>query len=325
VTIRTETKLGPTEQTIFEQFSYWQKAIEPLEPLPEAPITVFIGCGSSYNLSLSLAALANAKGKRAIAVPGGEWLSRPDNYWPDWRRSHVVALSRSGETTETVAAAKASRAAGAKVTAITCERDSSIARACDRLVAAGTHPVEGIVMTTSASLMLLLGLELLDYSVDRKAVDAAEAILKQADPQLPKFLAGRSHFVFLGGGVNYGVALEAALKLQEMSQIFSQGFHPLEYRHGPISLIDERSAAILLYGADTAAAEATLVGELQEKGAIVLGLGGPGDISLKVPVDPALAGLACLPALQLLGERAAQSRNIDTVTPRHLSKVVTLA
>ena len=75
----------------------------------------------------------------------------------------------------------------------------------------------------------------------------------------------------------------------------------------------------------TAAAEATLAGELQEKGAIVLGLGGPGDISLKVPVDPALAGLACLPALQLLGERAAQSRNIDTVTPRHLSKVVTLA
>ena len=44
-----------------------------------------------------------------------------------------------------------------------------------------------------------------------------------------------------------------------------------------------------------------------------------------LPVDPALAGLACLPALQLLGERAAQSRNIDTVTPRHLSKVVTLA
>ena len=325
MTIRTETKLGPTEQTIFEQFSYWQKAIEPLEPLPEAPITVFIGCGSSYNLSLSLAALANAKGRRAIAVPGGEWLSRPDNYWPDWRQAHVVALSRSGETTETVAAAKASRAAGAKVTAITCKRDSSIARACDRLVAAGTHPVEGIVMTTSASLMLLLGIELLGYGADRRVVEAAEAILEQADPQLPKFLAGRSHFVFLGGGANYGVALEAALKLQEMSQIFSQGFHPLEYRHGPISLIDERSAAVLLYGADTAAAEATLAGELQEKGAIVLGLGGPGDISLKVPVDPALAGLACLPALQLLGERAAQSRNIDTVTPRHLSKVVTLA
>jgi glutamine---fructose-6-phosphate transaminase (isomerizing) len=257
-------------------------------------------------------------------VPGGEWLSRPGNYLPDWQ-AHVVTLSRSGETTETVAAAKASRAAGAKVTAITCEKASSIAAACDRLVVAETHPVEGIVMTSSASLMLLLGLELLGYPLDGKPVRAAETLLRQADAVLPKFLAGRSHFVFLGGGPNYGVALEAALKLQEMSQIFSQGFHPLEYRHGPVSLIDERSAAVLLYGADTAAAEATLADELKEKGAIVLGFGGPGDISLEVPVDPAIAGLACLPALQLLGERAAQSRNIDTIAPRHLSKVVTLA
>jgi glucosamine--fructose-6-phosphate aminotransferase (isomerizing) len=316
--------LGPTEQTIFEQFPYWRKAIGPLAPLPEAPITAFVGCGSSYNLSLALAAHANARGRRAIAVPGGEWLSRPDNYTPDWRNAHVVALSRSGETTETVAAAKASRAVGAKVTAITCEKASSIAGACDRLVVADTHPVEGIVMTTSASLMLLLGLELLGTGLDDGVVTAAETLLHAADPELPRFLAGRSHFVFLGGGANYGVALEAALKLQEMSQIFSQGFHPLEYRHGPVSLIDQQSAVILLYSPDTSEAEARLAGELRDKGAVVLGFGGPGDVSLAVPVAPALIGLAALPALQLLGERAAQSRHIDTVSPRHLSKVVVL-
>jgi glucosamine--fructose-6-phosphate aminotransferase (isomerizing) len=316
--------LGPTEQTIFEQFPYWRKAIGPLAPLPEAPITVFVGCGSSYNLSLALAARANAQGRRAMAVPGGEWLSRPDNYTPDWRNAHVVALSRSGETTETVAAAKASRAVGARVTAITCEKASSIAGACDRLVVAETHPAEGIVMTTSASLMLLLGLELLGNGLDDGVASAAETLLRATDPELPKFLAGRSHFVFLGGGANYGVALEAALKLQEMSQIFSQAFHPLEYRHGPVSLIDQQSAVVLIYSPDTSEAEARLAGELRDKGAIVLGLGGPGDVSLAVPVAPALIGLAALPALQLLGERAAQSRHIDTVHPRHLSKVVVL-
>jgi glucosamine--fructose-6-phosphate aminotransferase (isomerizing) len=318
------SQLGPTEQTIFEQFPYWRKAIAPLTPLPEAPITVFVGCGSSYNLSLALAAHANARGRRAIAVPGGEWLSRPDNYTPDWRNAHVVALSRSGETTETVAAAKASRAVGAKVTAITCEEASSIAKACDRLAVADTHPAEGIVMTTSASLMLLLGLELLGNGLDDSVVTAAETLLHAADPELPRFLAGRSHFVFLGGGANYGVALEAALKLQEMSQIFSQGFHPLEYRHGPVSLIDQQSAVILLYSPDTSEAEERLAGELRDKGAVVLGFGGPGDVSLAVPVAPALIGLAALPALQLLGERAAQSRQIDTVSPRHLSKGVVL-
>ena len=76
----------------------------------------------------------------------------------DWQKAHVIALSRSGETTETVAAAKASRAAGAYVTAITMEPGSALASNCDRLVAAETHPLEGIVMTTSASLMLLLGI-----------------------------------------------------------------------------------------------------------------------------------------------------------------------
>ncbi len=48
----------------------------------------------------------------------------------------------------------------------------------------------------------------------------------------------------------------------EMSQVFTQGFHPLEYRHGPISLVDHRTAAVVLYGADRRAAEAKLVGEL---------------------------------------------------------------
>ena len=107
--------------------------------------------------------------------------------------------------------------------------------------------------------------------------------------------------------------------------MFTQTFHPLEYRHGPISLVDERSAAVMLHSAGEPAAEASLVAELQQKGARVLGFGGAGDASLPVDTAPALAGLAVLPALQLLGERTAQAHNVDTAAPRHLSKVVTLS
>jgi len=317
--------MGVTEQTIFEQFPYWRKAIGAQAAPQDAPVTAFIGCGTSYNLALSLAALSNAAGRSAIAVPGGEWLNRPGSYWPDWSKAHVVALSRSGETTETVAAARASRAAGAFVTAITCEAGSDLTKNCDRLLFAETHPAEGIVMTSSASLMLLLGTQLLGYKVDPSVIDVAAGLLKSLDAKLPALLAGRSHFVFLGSGPLYGIGLEGALKLMEMSQIFTQGFHPLEYRHGPISLVDERTIAVVLYGDAQASAEATLTRELQQKGARVIGFGGLGDLSLPVTLDPAMIGLACLPALQLLGERAAQSRNIDTVAPRHLTKVVTLA
>jgi glucosamine--fructose-6-phosphate aminotransferase (isomerizing) len=153
----------------------------------------------------------------------------------------------------------------------------------------------------------------------------AHRLLQRFDERLSALIAGRSHFVFLGAGHLYGVALEGALKLMEMSQIFTQAFHPLEYRHGPISLVDEHTAVVMLHSADRGEAETKLAGELQQKGARVIGFGGSGDASFAVDCDPALMGLACLPALQLLGERAAQSRNIDTVAPRHLTKVVTLA
>lgn len=315
--------MGPTEQTIFEQFPYWTAAIGELAAAPDAEVLVFIGCGTSYYIALSLAATANAGGRRAIAVPGGEWLVRPTAYWSNWKAAHVVALSRSGETTETVAAAKASRAAGAFVTAITVEADSSLARNCDRLVAAATHPVEGVVMTVSASLMLLLGLQLLGHPIAPAIVDTARTLLDDIDAQLPASIAGKSHFVYLGGGAQYGIACEGALKLMEMSQIYTQAFHPLEYRHGPISLVDEATAAVMLYSSEHDA-EARLVREIQDKGGRVIGIGGPGDTSLALATDPVAATLACLPALQLLGERAAQSRNIDTVAPRHLTKVVML-
>ena len=317
--------MGLTERTIFEQFPYWRAAIVPVPPPKAADVTVFVGCGTSYNLALSLAAIANAAGRPAIGVPGGEWVTGPQNYWSPWRTAHVVALSRSGETTETVAAAKASRAAGAYVTAITVERESALAANCDRLLAAETHSAEGIVMTSSASLMLLLGIELLGHPVAPSVIDIARGLLDSLDAKLPSLIADRSHFVFLGGGHLYGIALEGALKLMEMSQVFTQGFHPLEYRHGPISLVDHRTAAVMLYSGDRQEAEAKLVGELQGKGARVIGFGGPGDASFDVPCDPVLVGLACLPALQLLGERAAQAHDIDTVAPRHLTKVVTLA
>ncbi len=317
--------MNTTEKVIREQFPYWEQAIGSNAATKNAQLLVFVGCGTSYNLALSLAAYASQAGKKAIAAPGGEWLNRPEAFWPDWKNTHVVALSRSGETTETVAAAKSSRAYGAFVTAVTVEPDSSLTKHCDQLVSASTHPDEGIVMTVSASLMLLLGMQMIGREIPSSAVISARRLAEALDAALPTEINGRTHFVFLGSGPLFGVALEGALKLMEMSQTMTQAFHPLEYRHGPIRLVDEKTVAVMLYSSDGREAEARLVGELHDKGAFVIGLGGPGDLELPVDVDLSLAGLVVLPALQILGERAAQARQIDTISPRHLTKVVMLA
>lgn len=314
---------SPTEQTILDQYGFWARAPLPRR-LPEGGTTLaIIGCGTSYNLALSLAAASNEAGIRAIAVPGNEWLRRPQNYVPDWRKATVVALSRSGESTETVAAARRSRDEGLEVVGITCDAGSSLARIATTMLFAPTDPAEGIVMTTSASLMLLMGLSYVGANVDVAAASVSAARLVAAiDRETDTLLRDVRHIVYLGAGSAYGIAVEGGLKLQEMSQTFTQAYHPLEYRHGPISLADHGTLAVMLYGTDGADDEAALVRDIQACGARVLGLGGPGDITLPLPETGGTRLLAMLPPLQMLGERMANARALDTSAPRNLTKIV---
>lgn len=311
--------MSVTLRSIIEQFPYWRQAQWPAA-LEQGPFTVVTGCGTSYNLALSVAAAMNGQGIAAIAVPSGELVARPQAYAQAPMR--VVALSRSGTTTETVEAARLSRARGHHVTGITCAPGSALSDASDVAHEFATHPEEGIVMTASASLMLLAGFALAGLDVAPLA-DGAEAAMR-AMQALPADYATRAPFVFLGGGAQYGVALEGALKLTEMAIHQVQAFHPGEYRHGPVSMIDENAAAVMLYHSDTREDEIKLVRELQDKGAWVLGLGGPGDASIDIAATADLAGAQMLPALQILGEQVAQAKGIDTGQPRHLTKVVVL-
>ena len=317
--------MNSTLSGIIGQFDYWRQVAPPAALTDRSATHIVVGCGTSYNLALSIAAALNAAGLRALAVPAGEWVLRPASYLPtDAKGVQVIALSRSGETTETLQAARVSRARGLRVTGITCALGSALSGASDVALEFATHPAEGVVMTASASLMLLAGYALAGHPADDALAFRAEALASAMEAVPAEAYAGRSHFVFLGGGSNYGVALEGALKLQEMAISYTQAFHPGEYRHGPVSLVDHRTAIVMLYHPDTARDEAALVAELQAKGAWVLGLGGPGDISLAVGSGAPLCGLEVLPALQMLGECHAVAHGIDTTAPRHLTKVVVL-
>ncbi len=313
-----------TETVIRAQFPYWQAALLQDVPRVAARVIVFTGCGTSYYLAQSLACACNAQGQTAIAVPGAEWARRPESYLADMSDILVVGLSRSGTTTETVQAVNASRARGWRTLAISCAPGSTILLAADQAVCLPTDVREGIVMSVSASLMLLGGLRMAGIALPDGLVAAASHAMAIMDAKAAGLLPGRSHFVYLGAGVNYGIATEGCLKLQEMSLSYSQAFHPMEYRHGPVSLIDERSLVVMLYSHDTALEEAALVGELQSKGAKVIGINGPGDLSITLGLTHVANALACLPALQLLGEKVALSKTINSETPRHLTKVVVL-
>lgn len=315
-----------TERSIFDQFEYWSRAEKPARLIKDERTIVVVGCGTSYNLTLSIAAVFCEQGYVAIGVPAGEWVLRPQSYVPQAALNNVqvIALSRSGTTTETVQAAAKSQEMGLHVTGVTCDPGSPLCDVSNVAVEFETHPDEGIVMTASASLMLLAGFALAGLTIDATLIADAKKALYAMDEIPVSSYSDRSHFVFLGGGVNYGVALEGALKLQEMAICFTQGFHPGEYRHGPVSLVDEKTAAVILYHPETAKHEVKLAQELREKGAFVIGLGGPGDVTVPLSATGALVAAEVLPALQILGERYAVARGIDTQNPRHLTKVVIL-
>jgi glucosamine--fructose-6-phosphate aminotransferase (isomerizing) len=310
-----------TEKVIKEQFPFWEKAL--VQELPAVPgkTVVITGCGTSFYLAQTIAVAFNQNGRQAIAVPGAEWAVRPGDYLADRSDVCVIGISRSGTTTETVQAVEASVRAGMKTIAISCEPGTTILEAADIGVYLETHKDEGIVMTASASLMLLAGLRM--AGVKLGSVGEARAVLAAAEAAVP-LIKDRSHFVYLGAGVLYGMATEGCLKLQEMSISFSQAFHPLEYRHGPISLIDDKSVVVILYSPETLEGESKVALDVQAKGAHAIGLGGPGDLSIPLSQSGAARALEVLPALQILGERVANQKNMDTAQPRHLSKVVVL-
>ncbi|WP_370675089.1 SIS domain-containing protein [Pleomorphomonas sp. PLEO] len=316
--------MNTTERVIVEQFPFWEKAIDIALPSVEADTYVFVGCGTSYYVAMSLAIAFNENGKRAIAVAGSEWALRHGSYLPNTNGAVVVGISRSGESTEVVQAVRESHKLGIRTLAITCEKDSSMAKAADIVAFAPTHPDEGIVMSSSASLMLLMGLRMAGEKVEQAVVAGARAAVAAMSEKAPVVAAGRHKFVVLGGGVYFGIASEGALKLQEMSISVSQPFHTMEYRHGPMSLADEDMLIVMLYSEDQPGEEAKLVAELRAKGAKVIGLGGPGDLTLPIATHGLQRSLEMLAALQILGERIANSKNIDSTQPRHLSKVVVL-
>ena len=313
-----------TERVIREQFPFWRKAPAVSAFTDRDTTYVIVGCGTSFHLAQSIAASFNQRGLRALAVPGGEWSRRPAAYLPQGVKAHVIGLSRSGESTETVQALEVSRKVGHDTTAVTCEQGSSITKAADTVIYAQTHPDEGIVMTASASLMLLVGLRLAGVPVGEEEFRAAEQAYEAFQRILPPVLEGRTHPVLLGAGPLYGIAAEGGIKLQEMSLSHVQVYHPMEYRHGPVSLIDDSSLVIMLYSSETHSEEVRIAGEVEEKGARVIGLGGPGNPDVDLGGSLETRSLVVLPILQILGERVAEARGLDTTAPRHLNKVVVL-
>ncbi|HXF64712.1 MAG TPA: SIS domain-containing protein [Caldilineaceae bacterium] len=305
---------------------------------------VVTGCGSTYYLAQVAAALLQGlTGIPARGAPASEILFFPEQVIHDPAGTLLLVVSRSGTTTESVAAMEKFRRLGGKaIWGITCYGKTPVAVESDLTLLAEMAQEQSVAQTRSFSTMLLLaqGAAAAAAGQDLSPLERLPRLCRElldGYGALGEQLAtapGHERFFFLGSGPQYGVACEAMLKMKEMSITHSEAYHFLEFRHGPKALVDEQTVVAGLLSGQARAHEATVLREMGEMGAKTLalapgGLAGeeePGRRQVALPEElPAWCRPALyLPILQRMGYARAIHKGLDPDNPRNLSAVIYL-
>jgi glucosamine--fructose-6-phosphate aminotransferase (isomerizing) len=316
-----------------------------------------VACGTAYHAGL----LARHAIERLARVPVEVAVASEYRYSDPIgdEKTLVVAISQSGETTDTLGAVQAARDFGGRVLAVTNTQGSLITREADAVLLTRAGPEIGVAATKTflaqIAALYLLALELarakggapkgelseeelLRLGRDlRRAPEKVEETLQMLGDraqQAARLFDKARCALFLGRGPSYPVALEGALKLKEISYLPAEGHPAGEMKHGPIALIDEHCPVVAVLG-EGLIREKTLsnVEETVARGARVVAVAREDDkaaqrmarVVLPIPEAPEFLGpfVSSVP-LQLLAYHFAKGRGLDVDKPRNLAKSVTV-
>ncbi len=309
-----------------------------------------IACGTAFHSCL----VGQYWFETLVGVPtrvetASEFRYRETTIGPD---DLVIAVSQSGETADTLAAVKIAKEKGAKVLAICNTVGSALTRSADWTMYTHCGPELGVASTKAfigqlttlavVALHAAIGRGKMSESEGRAFVDdlvkvpgwirSAIKLDKQILAIARKF-AKKEHFLFIGRYVNYPIALEAALKLKEISYIHAEGYAAGELKHGPIALIDTEMPVVVI-ATQSKLLEKTIssLEEVKARGAQVIVLATEGGPEFKdceavlrlPPVPEILSPIVNIIPLQLLAYHVADLRGCDVDQPRNLAKSVTV-
>jgi glucosamine--fructose-6-phosphate aminotransferase (isomerizing) len=265
----------------------------------------------------------------------------------------TLAVSQSGETIDTLQAARHADRQGSRVLAVTNTVGSSLAREADAVLYTHAGPEIGVAATkTFATQMVALHLAALYLAQVRGAMfpeEVAEVVhhMHQLPDQVAATLALDAQIcaiaeeihtardvLFIGRHTGYPAALEGALKLKEISYVHAVGYPGGELKHGPIALVEEGVPVVAV--ATECHVYPKMLSNIQEvraRGARVIAVASEGDREIEryaedvlfVPrVPELLAPVVVTPPLQLLAYHVAKLRGCDVDQPRNLAKSVTV-
>ncbi len=322
-----------------------------LETLRELSRVVIVACGTSFH-----AALVGKYWIESLArIPVEADLGSEFRYRSPFmdRGTLLIAISQSGETADTLAVLDEAKRAGARVLSICNVIESSIARKSDDVLYTHAGPEIGVAstkaFTTQLCVLAMIALHLaklrdtISRETAREYVHSLLRLPKLAEEALKtdevtqevasKFL-NVNHFLFLGRGSSFPIALEGALKLKEISYIHAEGYAGGEMKHGPIALIDDDMPVVALAtGGPTYPKMLSNIEEVRARGGKVIALVSKGDkdvsrlAAMKIEIPPVadlIRPIVEVIPLQLLAYHFADKRGNDVDQPRNLAKSVTV-
>jgi glucosamine--fructose-6-phosphate aminotransferase (isomerizing) len=309
-----------------------------------------VACGTSYH-----AAMVGKYVIESLAqVPTTVELASEYRYSPGTGENPLTVLvTQSGETADTLAAAREARRRGCRTLAVTNVVGSTISREADDVFYTNAGPEIGVAATktytTQLMAMYLLGLRLgamrqvLDRAEGRCLVSELRSIPRAVSKVLDRasdieaavdMLVPARDIFYLGRNINYPTMLEGALKLKEISYIHAEGYAAGELKHGPLALLDASTPVVAACVADhTREKMLGNISEVAARDSPVLGIGTEGDNELAAITDATL----CIPrtspifspvpltvVMQLIAYHVARKRGCAIDKPRNLAKSVTV-
>ena len=307
-----------------------------------------VACGTSYHAGLVGKYLI----EDLLQIPVDVYYASEYRYRPDVvEDSLAIFITQSGETADTIAAARKAKVSGNETLAITNVVGSSITSYVDRVLYTNAGPEIGVAATKTFTAQLLA----LEYF----AIRAGESMGKLSVSQVRNFInslrkiplyventlnlndiiekeAKKIHknkdMFFIGRSMNYPIALEGALKMKEISYIHAEGYPAGELKHGPLALIEKGIPVIALVPEDiTYHKMLSNIKEVSARNAYVIGVSSNMDVGkyvdtlIKVPeTEPYLSPFVNVVVLQLLAYHAARLLGRDIDKPRNLAKSVTV-
>lgn len=311
---------------------------------------LILACGTAYHAGLIGKYAIEQWSKIAVDVElASEFRYRKPFLTP---KTLVITISQSGETMDTLMAARHAKDLGAATLSICNTMGSSIARESDAVFYTHAGP-EVAVASTKALLTQIVALKViaLYLAQNNRSLNSAqiaaiisellalpnkvEEILETVEPlrEMTRGFKDATSVLFLGRNVGYPAALEGALKLKELAYMHAEGFAGGELKHGPIALIEEGTPVIaILPPASSPIAEKMLsnIQEVRARGANVIAIADSSialDLKniIRIPsCDELLQSVLAIVPLQVFAYEMAVARGNDVDQPRNLAKSVTV-